>query len=148
MMLSFKNLDKSHSGVWVGYCRQELICSYRTVPRVIWEIFSEFLIFCNLYSKNNSKIQETRQYLPILYEAMCDNYFIVKCLLKPHVARVIWLTSLKISFRAYNLMMNSINRSFNIVAILAKNLFSIFVFCQNCNYVRACGDTVHHYLTY
>ena len=43
------------------------ICScYRTVPGVIWEIFSEFLIFCNLFHEplgewNNNKIWETRK---------------------------------------------------------------------------------------
>ena len=43
-----------------------LICSfYRTVPSAIWEIFSEFLIFCNLF-----------------HGATCDNYFIVKWLSK------------------------------------------------------------------
>ena len=29
------------------------------------------------------------KYLPILHEAMCDNYYIVKCLLKSNLARVI-----------------------------------------------------------
>ena len=34
-----------------------LICScYRTVSCVIWNTFSKFLIFCNLYEDNNSKI--------------------------------------------------------------------------------------------
>ena len=39
---------------------------YRTVPSAIWEIFSKFLIFCNLFHEplgewNNSKIWETRK---------------------------------------------------------------------------------------
>ena len=39
---------------------------YRTVPSAIWEIFSEFLISCNLFCEpldewNNSKIWETRK---------------------------------------------------------------------------------------
>ena len=39
---------------------------HRTVPSTIWEIFSEFLIFCNLFQEplgewNNSKIWETRK---------------------------------------------------------------------------------------
>ena len=39
---------------------------YRVAPSAIWEIFSEFLIFCNLFHKpsgewNNSKIWETRK---------------------------------------------------------------------------------------
>ena len=46
-----------------------------------------------------SKISETRKiivkyekrekYMPILHETTSDNYFIVKCLLKPNVTRVI-----------------------------------------------------------
>ena len=39
---------------------------YRTVPSAIWEIFSKFIIFCNLFHEplgewNNSKIWETRK---------------------------------------------------------------------------------------
>ena len=39
---------------------------YRTLPSAIWEIFSYFLIFCNLFhgplgERNNSKIWETRK---------------------------------------------------------------------------------------
>ena len=33
-------------------CDRMYICScYRTVPSAIWEIFSEFLIFCNFFHK-------------------------------------------------------------------------------------------------
>ena len=49
---------------------------YRTVPIAIWEIFSEFLIFCNL----TAKYEKRGKYFPRLHEATCDNYFIVKCL--------------------------------------------------------------------
>ena len=44
-----------------------ILCScYRTMPSAVWEIFSEFLIFCNLFHEplgewNNSKIWETRK---------------------------------------------------------------------------------------
>ena len=43
-----------------------ICCCCRTVPSAIWEIFSEFLIFCNLFheplgERNNSKILETRK---------------------------------------------------------------------------------------
>ena len=37
------------------------------------------------------KYEKLRKCLPILHEAMCDNYFIVKCLLKSNIARVILL---------------------------------------------------------
>ena len=54
---------------------QKMIRScYRTVPSAIWEIFSEFLI--------TAKYEKRGKYLPILEEATCDNYFIVKCLFK------------------------------------------------------------------
>ena len=72
----------------------------------IWEILSEFLIFCNFSYEpsgewNNSKIWEIRKifvniaggkYLSILQEATCDNYFIVELSLKSNVSRVILLT--------------------------------------------------------
>ena len=61
---------------------QKMIRScYRTLPSVIWEIFSEFLIFCNLF-KITAKYEKLGKYLPILNEETCENYFIVKCLFK------------------------------------------------------------------
>ena len=73
---------------------------YLTVPSAVWEIFSGFLIFCNFFHEplgelNNSKIREMRKLFVILHEATCDNYFIVKSLLKSHVdvTRVILLTN-------------------------------------------------------
>ena len=39
------------------------------------------------------KFEKRGKYLPILLEATCDNYFIVKCLLKLNVARIILLTT-------------------------------------------------------
>ena len=61
---------------------QKMIRScYRTLPGAIWEIFSEFLIFCNLF-KITAKYEKLGKYLPILNEETCENYFIVKCLFK------------------------------------------------------------------
>ena len=54
---------------------------YRTVPSAMWEIFSEFLIFCTLF-KITAKYEKLGKYLPILNEETCENYFIVKCLFK------------------------------------------------------------------
>ena len=57
------------------------MCScYRTVPNAIWEIFSKFLIFVEIIAK----YQKRGKYLPIMHEATCDNYFIVK--LNPNAA--------------------------------------------------------------
>ena len=54
------------------------ICScYCTVPRAIWEIFSHILQLEII-----AKYEKRGKYLPILHEATCDNYFIVKCLFK------------------------------------------------------------------
>ena len=67
------------------YQKDVINSCYRTVPSAIWEIFSEFLIFCKIVAK----YEKREKYLPILHEAACDNYFIAKCLLKSNVARVI-----------------------------------------------------------
>ena len=37
-----------------------------------------------------AKYEKRGKCLPILYEATCDNYFFVKCLLKSNIARVIF----------------------------------------------------------
>ena len=66
------------------------------VPSASWEIFSEFLTFCN---EIIAKYEKRGKYLTILHEATCDNYFIVKYLLKSNVARIILLT--KSSFALY-----------------------------------------------
>ena len=42
------------------------------------------------------------------------------------------------------IMMDGITTSTNIVAILTKNKDGKQIFCQNCNYVKASVDTVHH----
>ena len=52
---------RNYSNINITLCR-----CYRTVPSAIWEIFSEFFIFCNLFHEplgewNNSKIWETRK---------------------------------------------------------------------------------------
>ena len=42
------------------------ICSsYRTLPSAIWEIFSEFLIFCNLFEEQPNMRNE---------KSICQNY--------------------------------------------------------------------------
>ena len=56
------------------------------VPSAIWEIFSEFLIFVSLLI---AKYEKEGKYLPILQEATCNNYFIVKCLFNLNESRVI-----------------------------------------------------------
>ena len=72
---------------------------YRTVPSAICEIFSESLIFRNLFHEPSGeaneiivKYEKQGKYLPILYESTCDNYFIVKYLLKSNAVRVILLS--------------------------------------------------------
>ena len=45
------------------------------------------------------------KYLPTLYEATCDNYFIVKCLLKSNVARDILLTYLLMALSLLNIIL-------------------------------------------
>ena len=77
--------DKGNAVLTVRQLTNHLISScYRTVPSAILEIFSKFLIFSNLsyILQITSKYEKRRKYLPILYEATCDNYFIVKCLFK------------------------------------------------------------------
>ena len=71
-MIILKICHSKKSEIWICSC-------YRTVPRAIWEILSEFVIFCNLLT---AKSEKRGKYLPILHEATCDNYFIVKCLSK------------------------------------------------------------------
>ena len=39
-----------------------------------------------------AKYEKRGKYLPILHEAMCDNYFIVKSLLQSNVVKIILLT--------------------------------------------------------
>ena len=73
-------------------------CSCR-LPSAIWEIFLEFLIFCNLWlfhelwpSKIIGKYEKSRKYLTILHETARDNCFIVKSLVKSNESRVILFT--------------------------------------------------------
>ena len=72
------------------------ICTcYRTVPSAIWEIFSQVLIFCRLHC---NLFEKRGKCLPTLHEATCNNYFIVKCLLKSNV------TILSISRACFNMI--------------------------------------------
>ena len=61
--------------------------------------FPSFLYFATYFtslqaSEIMAKYEKRGEYLPILYEEKCDNYFIVKCLLQSNVARVFLLISL------------------------------------------------------
>ena len=50
--------------------------------------------FTSLYANGIiATYQKREKYLPILLEAPCDEYFIVKCLRKSNIARVILPTS-------------------------------------------------------
>ena len=89
----YKNTVLWNKKNYLLFGNQKVIRScYRTVPSAISEIFSEFLIFCNL-SEIIVKYEKRGKYLPILHEATCGNYFIVKCLLKSNVAWVILIAS-------------------------------------------------------
>ena len=87
-----------------------MMCScYRTVSSAIWEIFSKFFIFCSLFTSLHAseilaRYDKRGKYLAILHEAMCDNYFIVKCLLRSNMSRVLLLTKC-IALVSYNLML-------------------------------------------
>ena len=78
--------------------RKHLVSScYRAVPGAIWEIFYEFFIFCNLFHETLGgeiivKYEKWVKYL-MLHKTTYNNYFIVKCLLKSNVSRVILLTN-------------------------------------------------------
>ena len=70
--------------------RLKIRSCYRRVPSAIWEIFSEFLIFFNLIGSHQAseltgKYEKREKYLSILHGTTCDNYFIVKCLLKVYL---------------------------------------------------------------
>ena len=63
---------------------------------VIWEIFPSFSYFATYFtslqaSEIIAKYEKRGNLLPILNEATCDNYFIVKYLFKLNVARVTYL---------------------------------------------------------
>ena len=91
-------------------CFQKIISScYRTVLSGIWEILSEFLIFCNLFHEASeiiAKYEKRGKYLPIFHEATCENYFIVKCLLKLNTARAVLLTNFLLNVIKYQLNLN------------------------------------------
>ena len=102
--------------------------------------------------RNNSKTEKQRNYSPILQEATCDNYLIVKCLLKSNVAKVILLTYfftysknckktnitwlyfyLHISVRIFCILF----LCFVLDDLFAIDLFSNFLF-QTLNYALSC----------
>ena len=75
--------------LYLNYC----FCScYHTMPSAICKLFSEFLIFCNLF-EIIAKYEKRGKYLPIMQEATCDNYFTVKCFLKSNIATIYLLTN-------------------------------------------------------
>ena len=60
------------------------------VPSAMWEILSEVSYFATYFtslqaSEITAKYEKRAKYLPILHEATCDNYFIVKSLFKKNV---------------------------------------------------------------
>ena len=59
---------------------------------------------CEWASEIIAKYEKRGNYLPILHKATCNNYFIVKCLLKSNVSRVVLLTNC-IELAQYNLML-------------------------------------------
>ena len=77
---------------WLAFSMVSWISCYFTVPSIIWGIFSNFIVFCNLLIIIRRKFEKQGKYLQILHEATCNDYFIVECLLKSNVARVILLT--------------------------------------------------------
>ena len=64
-------------------------------------IFRVYDIF-QLTTSDNEFYGE-REYLPILHETLCDNYFIIKYLMKSNVSRVILLANF-IELTKYNLL--------------------------------------------
>ena len=70
--------------------------------------FSQFLKFLQ-WTEVITKYKKRGKYLPILHETTCDNYFVVKYLLKLNVAYLLtcYLTCLPISLNLlkYNLML-------------------------------------------
>ena len=57
-------------------------------------IFSKFPIFWSLFW-NKTKYEKRGKYLPILHAATCDNYIIVKCLLKSNTRKATGFKSLR-----------------------------------------------------
>ena len=59
---------------------------YSTVPSAIWEIVSQFLIFCDLF-EIIAKYEKPGKYLSILHKATCGNSPIIRYLLKSNISR-------------------------------------------------------------
>ena len=94
--------------------------------------------FTSLQAKEvTAKYEKRGKYLPILQEATCDNYFIVKCLFKSNVSRVILLTNCT-EFAYYNLIFTNFTQLcflhlltalyFHISIRILYNLFICLVF--------------------
>ena len=68
------------------------------VVSAIWKIFSfsEFFILCYAPKACEiiAKYEKRGKYLSVLKETTCNNYFVVKCVLKSNMARVFLLTYL------------------------------------------------------
>ena len=83
------------------YTFQAVVSScHQMVPHAIWENFLRFPQFAII---NNRKIWKARKMFAILHEAICNNYFIVKCLLKLNIARVFFSRCYIKGFVWYNL---------------------------------------------
>ena len=99
-------------------------------------IFSSFENFKTYLYKQvkvftqNSKIiannKKRGKYLAMLYEATSDNYFIIKCLLKSNIARVILLTQFNTNVLQTNRGKNCKNQPY--IVIYQKLSISIFQF--------------------
>ena len=82
--------------------------------------------FTSLQAKEvTAKYEKRGKYLPILQEATCDNYFIVKCLFKLNVSRVILLTSCN-EFAYYSLIFTNFTQLY-FLHLLAALYFHISI---------------------
>ena len=73
--------------------------------------FASFSYFTTYFlrlqaSEIKATYEKQRKYMAILYDSTCDNYFIVKCLLKSNVTRVILLRYLLIALSWLNISKN------------------------------------------
>ena len=76
-----------------------------------------------------AKYEKRGKHLPILHKSTCDYYFIVKCLLKSNVWRVIFLINC-IELAPYNLMLTwykkakTVNANFTLLYLVFPNSFA------------------------
>ena len=73
-MVTFTFLNQSRASTnprmmdhTVSVPSKEISSCYRKVLSAIWEMFSKFLIFCNLFFRQVKKYEKQGKYLPILY---------------------------------------------------------------------------------